>query len=224
MNRIFLLVLSLVAVVACAQNTSKDYEKDHVRLTLNDGKIIEGYIQKYWIDGKLFKRMNTTFVMSPLADGKNAVSYDADKVQSIDFLVSSEAGSKYDHLESLQVTNPSTFKPKNVRRQFVYKEGEGKSGSVYWWNGVDSQNMQLGKINISTIYGFRMRGDEVVVPFMTGNVISLNAMRIRYKKTHPGFVDYVDKRVLKGGKRLWDAIASDPMLFVKICDNYFANN
>ena len=67
MNRIFLLVLSLVAVVACAQNTSKDYEKDHVRLTLNDGKIIEGYIQKYWIDGKLFKRMNTTFVMSPLA-------------------------------------------------------------------------------------------------------------------------------------------------------------
>ena len=84
--------------------------------------------------------------------------------------------------------------------------------------------MQLGKINISTIYGFRMRGDEVVVPFMTGNVISLNAMRIRYKKTHPGFVDYVDKRVLKGGKRLWDAIASDPMLFVKICDNYFANN
>ena len=94
MNRIFLLVLSLVAVVACAQNTSKDYEKDHVRLTLNDGKIIEGYIQKYWIDGKLFKRMNTTFVMSPLADGKNAVSYDADKVQSIDFLVPSEAGSK----------------------------------------------------------------------------------------------------------------------------------
>lgn len=224
MNRIFLLVLSLVAVVVCAQNTSKDYEKDHVRLTLNDGKIIEGYIQKYWIDGKLFKRMNTTFVMSPLADGKNAVSYDADKVQSIDFLVPSEAGSKYDHLESLQVANPSTFKPKNVRRQFVYKEGEGKSGSVYWWNGVDSQNMQLGKINISTIYGFRMRGDEVVVPFMTGNVISLNAMRIRYKKKHPGFVDYVDKRVLKGGKRLWDAIASDPMLFVKICDNYFANN
>ena len=73
MNRIFLLVLSLVAVVACAQNTSKDYEKDHVRLTLNDGKIIEGYIQKYWIDGKLFKRMNTTFVMSPLADGKIVV-------------------------------------------------------------------------------------------------------------------------------------------------------
>lgn len=69
---------------------------------------------------------------------------------------------------------------------------------MYWWNGVDSQNMQLGKMNISTIYGISLAGDSVVVPFMTGNVISLNAMRIRYKKTNPELVDYVDKRVLKG--------------------------
>lgn len=222
MNRLLLLVLMLaVAVGIYGQKTGQDYEKDHVRLTLVDGKTVDGYIQKYWIDGKLFKRMNTSFVMSPLPDGKDAVAYDADKVSSIDFLVPSDAGVKYDHLESQPVANPSTFKPKNIRRQFVYKEGDGKTGSVYWWNGVDSQNMQLGKMNISTIYGFRMRGDDVVVPFMTGNVISLNAMRIRYKKSYPGFVDYVDKRVLKGGKRLWDAIASDPMLFVKICDKYF---
>ncbi|MGN1375412.1 MAG: hypothetical protein ACI4V5_02535 [Prevotella sp.] len=222
MNRMLLLVLlSAVSVVACAQQAGQDHEKDHVRLTLDNGKTVDGYIQKYWIDGKLFKRMNTSFVMSPLPDGKNTETYDAEKVRSIDFLTPSDAGSKYDHLESASVANPSTFKPKNIRRQFVYKEGDGKSGSVYWWNGVDSQNMQLGKMNISTIYGFRMRGDDVVVPFMTGNVISLNAMRIRYKKSHPGFVDYVDKLVLKGGKRLWDAIASDPMLFVKICDKYF---
>lgn len=56
---------------------------------------------------------------------------------------------------------------------------------------------------------------------MTGNVISLNAMRIRYKKTNPELVDYVDKRVLKGGKRLWDTIATEPMLFMKICEDYF---
>lgn len=91
---------------------------------------------------------------------------------------------------------------------------------MYWWNGVDSQNMQLGKMNISTIYGISLAGDSVVVPFMTGNVISLNAMRIRYKKTNPELVDYVDKRVLKGGKRLWETIAAEPMLFLEICKDF----
>lgn len=119
------------------------------------------------------------------------------------------------------MANPSLLKPKKTIRQFVYKEDENEVGKMYWWNGVDSQNMQLGKMNISTIYGISLAGDSVVVPFMTGNVISLNAMRIRYKKTNPELVDYVDKRVLKGGKRLWETIAAEPMLFLEICKDFF---
>ena len=87
---------------------------------------------------------------------------------------------------------------------------------------MDSQNMQLGKMNISTIYGVCLRGDSVIVPFMTGNVVSLNAMRIRYKKTNPGLVDYVDRRILKGGRRLWEDMAYRPMLFLEICEEYFS--
>lgn len=198
-----------------------DLEKDHVRVTLVDGTVVEGYVRTYWVDGKLFKRMNTSFTMSASPDGTDVVRYDADKVKSIDFVRKTSADGRYDHLESMLVANPSVFKPKATRRQFVYKEGDGRVGKIYWWNGVDSQNMQLGKMNISTIYGICLDGDSVVVPFMTGNVISLNAMRIRYKKTNPALVDYVDKRVLKGGKRLWDAIAVKPMLFMKICEDYF---
>lgn len=218
-NILLFIIFTLISVGASAQNT-RDPENDHVRLTLNDGRTVEGYVQTYWVEGKLFKRMNTSFTMSPAPDGNNAVEYSAENVKSIDFIKKVSSDGKYDHLESQLVANPSLLKPKRTMRQFVYKEGENETGKMYWWNGVDSQNMQLGKMNISTIYGIILDGDSVVVPFMTGNVISLNAMRIRYKKTNPELVDYVDRRVLRGGKRLWDTIALEPMLFLKICKDF----
>lgn len=222
MKRILFFFLAMFAFVVVSAQQNDDKEKDHVRVTLNDGRVVEGYIQTYWVEGKLFKRMNTSFKMSSTPDGKDVVLYDADDVKSIYFVKPSGSGAKYDYLESMLVANPSVFRPGKVRKQFVYKEGENKIAKIYWWNGVDSQNMQLGKMNISTIYGICLKGEDVVVPFMTGNVISLNAMRIRYKKNNPGFVDFVDKRVLKGGKRYWDAIAADPMIFLEICDEFFS--
>lgn len=220
MKRTLLVLATLMLCMTVNGAQEKDPETDHVRVTLTDGRIVEGYIQKYWIDGKLFKRMNTSFTMSPTADGKNTVKYDADDVVSIDFVRKVSIDGRYDHLESHLVANPSTLKPKSIRRQLIYKEGTTDVGTVYWWNGVDSQNMQLGRLNVSTIYGVCLAGDSVVVPFMTGNVISLNAMRIHYKKTRSGFVDYVDRCVLKGGKNLWRTIAADPMLFLEICSGY----
>lgn len=219
MEYFFTILLALFTLLpVCAQEHNP--ENDHVRLTLTDGTVVEGYVQKYWSQGGMFKRMNTEFTMSPKADGKDAKSYDADKVCSIDFLTKSSDDGLFDHLVSQTVANPTTFNPKKTRRQFVYKEGEGSCGTIYWWNGVDQQNMQLGKLNVSTIYGIKLEGDSVIVPFMTGSVISLNAMRIRYKKTRPGLVDKVDRRVLKGGKKLWTAIAAEPMLFLKICEDF----
>lgn len=219
-------IFIIFSLLSCLFGSAQEHnsENDHVQIVLMDSTVVEGYVQTYWVDGKLFKRMNTSFTMSPKADGKDAKTYNADMVKSIDFVTSSSADRRYDHLESQTVANPSTFKPRRTQRQFVYKEGEGRFGSIYWWNGVDSQNMQLGKMNISTIYGIRLADDDTVVPFMSGSVISLNAMRIRYKETHPGLVDFVDRRVLKGGKKLWTAISEEPMLFLKICDDYLSTH
>lgn len=220
--RRFLLFLSAFALcLAINAKQDKDSEDNHVRITLTDGTVKEGYIVEYWTDGGLFKRMNTSFTMSEMADGKDARQYDAESVRSIDFIKKLSEDGRYDHLESHVVANPSTLKPKKTWRQFIYKEGGNAIGTVYWWNGVDSQNMQLGRMNISTIYGVCLAGDSVVVPFMTGNVVSLNAMRIRYKKTRRALVDYVDKRVLKGGSKLWNALASNPMLFLELCGEYY---
>lgn len=223
MKQTILVVLILLASLTCGAQ-EHDSENDHVRIMLADSTFREGYVQTYWVDGKLFKRMNTSFTMSPKADGENAETYNAETVKTIDFLTSSSSDRRYDHLESQTVANPSTFSPRRTQRQFVYKEGESSSGVIFWWNGIDSQNMQLGKMNISTIYGIRLAGEDVVIPFMSGNVISLNAMRIRLKKSHPGLVEYVDRRVLKGGKKLWTAIAAEPMLFLKICDDYISTH
>ena len=216
---LFSLMMSACVLFLHAQQAT-DAERDHVRVTLNDGSVVDGYVQTYWTQGKLFKKMNTSFTMSPKPDGKDAVSYDAEAVKAIDFVVKTSANGRYDHLESHLVANPSTLRPRRVSRQFVYVEGGNEVGRMYWWNGVDRQAMQLGTAGISTIYGVCLKGDSVIVPFMTGNVVSLNAMRIRYKNTHPGLADYVDRRVLKGGRRLWETIAYSPMLFLDICREY----
>lgn len=220
MKQTLVIITFLFACMASYAQKGHSPEDDHVRVTLKNGTVMEGYIQTYWVNGKLFRRMNTTFTMSPEPDGKDIKQYNAETVAAIDFVNPSSADGLFDHIESQMVANPSTFNPNKTRWQFVYKDGDCPYGTIYWWNGVDQQNMQLGKMNISTIYGVKLKDSDVVVPFMTGNVISLNAMRIRYKKSHPGLVDYVDNRVLKGGKKLWTAIAAEPMLFMRICGDY----
>jgi len=215
---IFVLFAFALALPALADGAVS--ERDHVVVTLADGTTVEGYIRQYWFDGKMFSKSNRKFKMSSTPSGSDIKEYTADDVRSVEFLKRGENGAYYPRLESHDVANPSTFKPKRVKRQFVYAEAQTDVGTIYWWNGYDSQRMQLGQIGISTIYGVRLSGDDVIIPFMTGNVISLNAMRIMYKKKDPAFVEYVDKKILRGGRRLWDAIAANPSMFLDICAGY----
>ena len=82
--------------------------------------------------------------------------------------------------------------------------------------------MQLGKMNIFhnlwRMLARRQRHSAV----HDGQCGQPDAMRIRYKKTNPGLVDYVDRRILKGGRRLWEDMAYRPMLFLEICEEYFS--
>ena len=191
-----LFAVSLLCTFSMAQKaTDYDPENDHVKVTLTDGSVVEGYVQTYWTQGKLFKRMNTMFTMTPTPGSDDVKTYSADDVISVEFVKRVSPDGSYDKLYSRLVANPSLLRPRRVTRQFVYAEGANAAGEMYW--------------------------DSVVVPFMTGRVISLNAMRIRYKKSAPGLVDYVDRRVLKGGRKLWDTIAANPMMFLEICKEYF---
>lgn len=212
-------LLALVFTIPVLADGGDD-ERNHVLVTLNNGTVVDGYVCQYWFDGKMFRKPNRKFKMSSVPGGKDIKEYTADEVKTIEFVKRGKDGAYYGRLESHEVANPSVFKPGKSVRQFVYVESQTPVGIIYWWNGLDSQRMQLGQIGISTIYGVRLEGDEKVIPFMTGNVISLNAMRILYKKKDPDFVDYVDAKILRGGRKLWDAIAANPSLFLDICGSY----
>lgn len=95
MRRIFAVAIILLSyVIALAQERKP--ENDHVVVTMNDGIKVEGYVQKYWTDARLFKRVNYSFEMSPKPDGKNTRTYNAEQVESIEFVKKTDAtGRKY---------------------------------------------------------------------------------------------------------------------------------
>lgn len=200
-----------------------DYERDHVIVTMNDGTVTEGYVTTYWSEPGLFKSYNRSFKMSTTPGGDDVRRYDAEDVRSIVF-VSKQGDSSDDDVISACVANPTTFHPNKQTRQFVHVEDSTRTGTIYWWNGIDRQQMQLGSMQVSTIYGVRLRGDSVIIPFMTGNVVSLNAMRIVYKKKDKKLVDYVDRRILKGGKQMWRRMAQRPSLLLDIINEYYGTD
>ena len=217
---IYGILVTLGLLLTPVRANAQQSELSHVRVTMNDGTQREGFITRYWTDGGAFRVMNRKFRMT--VDGKES-EFTADEVKAVEFLVKNPESEIDENVLSADVANPSTFRPRNLKRQFVHLESSSPAGEIFWWNGVDSQKMQLGSLTVSTIFGVRLKGDDVIVPFMTGNVISLNAMRIRYKKTeHLGLVDYLDKRVLKGGKKLWTSIQQNPILFLQMIEEYEA--
>lgn len=218
------LLLILALTVNCVAWGKDLTEQDHVRVVLNDGTRIEGYVTKYWSEPSTFGTMNRVFWLSSSIDGSNPVRYTADEVKTIDFIVKI-SDRNYEHVVSAEVANPSTFKPHRSKRQFVHVEDSTDRGVVYWWNAIDSQQMQLGTVTMSTIYGVCFEGETIIVPFLTGNVISMNALRIVYKKTErKALVEYLDKRILKGGSNLWNKVPREPMMFMDFVEEYYSRH
>ena len=54
----------------------------------------------------------------------------------------------------------------------------------------------------------------------SGNVINLNNPFTGASASVT--VDYVDGKIMKGGKRMWNMIATAPMLFLQLCEEFFA--
>ena len=215
------LLISMLALVmpAAVNAAERDRETDHVIVTMNDGSVVEGYVTAYWSETGLFKGLNRAFKMTSTADGDDEKRYTADEVKSVRFV--RQAGGDIDEgVISADVANPTTFKPHKVIRQFVHVDVSNDVGTIYWWNGIDRQQMQLGSMQVSTIYGVRLNGDSVIIPFMTGSVVSLNPMRIVYKHKDKALVDYIDRRILRGGSSLWSRMAAEPALFLYIAEEY----
>ena len=215
---IYGLLVAAGLLLSPAEAKAQQSELSHVRVTMNDGSQREGYVTRYWSDGGAFRVMNRKFRMM---EGGKEREYTADEVKAVNFVMKNPSSELNEDVVTADVANPSSFRPRKVKRQFVHFECSSPDGEIFWWNSIDSQQMQLGSLTVSTIFGIRLKGDDIIIPFMTGNVISLNAMRICYKKTpRAGMVEYLDKQVLRGGKRLWTSIQQEPSLFLEMIDEY----
>lgn len=216
------LLVAAGLLLSPAQANAQQSELSHVRVTMNDGSQREGYVTRYWSDGGAFRVMNRKFRMM---EGDKEREFTADEVKAVNFIMKNPQSEINEDVVTADVANPSSFRPRKVKRQFVHHECSSQGGDIFWWNGIDSQQMQLGSLTVSTIFGIRLKGDDIIIPFMTGNVISLNAMRICYKKTaHADMVEYLDKRVLRGGKKLWTSIQQEPVLFLEMIDEYLSSH
>jgi len=221
MRKLTYIIMSLAFLVAFTARAKGDVsEMNHVRVTMNDGSVVEGYITTFWSETGLFKSLNRAFKMESVPGAGDERRYTADEVRSVEFVVRTSADSGRDGVISADVANPSTFHPHKVTRQFVHIEDSTEEGTIYWWNAIDRQQMQLGTMTISTVYGVKLRGDDVIIPFVTGNVVSLNAMRAVYRKKDRKLVDYIDKRILSGGSKMWNLIPQRPVIFLDIVREY----
>ena len=219
-KRLFLcLFLSSFISVMMAQDNN---ERDHVVVTLHDGMEVEGFVTRYWTENGLLGSVNRDFKMRPLNTSEER-HYTAEQVEKIRFVHAIYGDNKENVITAL-VAHPTTFRPHRQVRQFVHIEDATSRGTIYWWNGIDSQRMQLGTATLTTIYGVRLADDEVIIPFMTGSVVTLNVFRNVYKKKDKQLVDYLDQRILSGGKRLWDTMAQHPGMLLQTIDDYYSNN
>ena len=219
-KRLFLcLFLFAFITVMMAQGNN---ERDHVVVTLHDGTEVEGFVTRYWTENGLLGSVNCDFKMRPLNTSEER-HYNAEQVEKIRF-IHAIYGNNKENVISAQVAHPTTFRPHRQVRQFVHIEDATSRGTIYWWNGIDSQRMQLGTATLTTIYGVRLADDEVIIPFMTGSVVTLNVFRNVYKKKDKKLVDYLDQRILSGGKRLWDTMSQHPGMLLQFIDDYYSNN
>lgn len=219
-KRLFLcLFLFAFITVMMAQGNN---ERDHVVVTLHDGTEVEGFVTRYWTENGLLGSVNRDFKMRPLNTPEER-HYNAEQVEKIRFIHAIYGNNKENVISAL-VAHPTTFRPHRKVRQFVHIEDATSRGTIYWWNGIDSQRMQLGTATLTTIYGVRLADDEVIIPFMTGSVVTLNVFRNVYKKKDKKLVDYLDQRILSGGKRLWDTMSQHPGMLLQFIDEYYSNN
>ena len=71
------LILVLALMVNCLAWGKDLSEQDHVRVTLNDGTQIDGYVTKYWSEPSTFSSMNRVFWLASGIDGNNPKRYTA---------------------------------------------------------------------------------------------------------------------------------------------------
>ena len=120
--KFWLLMAVMVVAIAAHARKNDDPEMRHVRLTMMDGKQIEGYIPKKYMGWALEYQVR----LAENPDGKKAKKYDAEKVTKMEWLALTE-----EHPEGEVWATWYALKPNGQKRAFIlYNATLGKMGSL----------------------------------------------------------------------------------------------
>lgn len=84
--KFWLLIAVMMVAIAAHARKNDDPEMRHVRLTMMDGKQIEGYIPKKYMGWALEYQVR----LAENPDGKKAKKYDAEKIAKMEWLALTE--------------------------------------------------------------------------------------------------------------------------------------
>lgn len=139
--KFWLLIAVMMVAIAAHARKNDDPEMRHVRLTMMDGKQIEGYIPKKYMGWALEYQVR----LAENPDGKKAKKYDAEKIAKMEWLALTEEhpeGEVWEHCQTIARNSIRAVKEDRLM-ELLYR---GKNASVYQvhvflpGNGINTGN------------------------------------------------------------------------------------
>ena len=160
--------LIFAAQAATAAKKPKDQEFRHIAITLCSGEVVDGYLHRNWSAETSYyalKKANYSLKIVPTPESDEVTKYTADEIDHLVFLEATENEPDGQRWDACPVARPSISNRYHSARQLVCLSKRGDNATIYWWNEVVTGGHRGQQRILTTIYGIRFDGDEVVYPF-----------------------------------------------------------
>ena len=110
-------------------------------------------------------RANYSLKIVPTPDSDEVTKYTADEIDHLVYLEATENEPDGQRWDACPVARPNISNRYHSARQLVCLSKTGENATIYWWNEVIMGGHRGQQRILTTIYGIRFNGDEVVYPF-----------------------------------------------------------
>ena len=208
--------LIFAAQAATAAKKPKDQEFRHIAITLCSGEVVDGYIHRNWSAETSYyalKKANYSLKIVPTPESDEVTKYTADEIDHLVFLGATENEPDGQRWDACPVARPSISNRYHSARQLVCLSKRGDNATIYWWNEVVTGGHRGQQRILTTIYGIRFDGDEVVYPF--GLLVPA-----LMKKNYPGLAESLKEFRKEKAQR--KELAEDPTVMLDVYDRWLA--
>lgn len=191
------LLIALAAFLCMGTEAKKDNGNDnveseewHVKVTLESGDTITGYIRNDLKTGlkNIFSKgglLRQYINVGTEPKGGETHRYHTREVKEYRFLESTEAYPEGAVCVSEMINAPKMFKPGNCMRGFVWQLDKRESGSVVRWEVYESTGGRNSVTRIVPVIGIKLKGAGAAYAVMMNGRFFDGYLMLYLKKTHP---------------------------------------